>query len=84
MKESTAQMLIETGVIEGVTAFCSPEGGGAWELWLSGERVPGHVGDRLETARGEVRGFASADTLIAYVRRLGWSGKITVDTFRGI
>jgi len=81
MKEATARMLIDSGVVEDVTAYCAIAGAGAWELWLSGQRVPVHVGERLETARGEIRFFACVDTLVAYVRRLGWTKKITVDTF---
>lgn len=81
MKQIDAENFIACGVIESVTAF-KPRKSDGWELWLTGERLPASIAQRLETARGEIRQFRSLDTLADYVRMLGWSGTVTFDEAR--
>lgn len=77
MKEPICKALIASGVVESVVI--REVVGDGWEIWCHGEAMPAYVRQRLETARGGVRVFASADAAFRVVRRLGWAGAVVLE-----
>lgn len=77
--------LIIAGHVSGIVLYDGGDGDG-YEVWPEAPVSPSALwseatrsGERLRTARGSVRRWRSADRAIDYIRRLGYSGRITVE-----
>ena len=75
MDKKTFETLAAVGKLDEVVLY---QVGGGFELWSHSEGYKG--AEDFKTALGERRVWASADTALGFIRGMGYTGKVTVDT----
>lgn len=80
MKQKELEMLIQTGFVQELTTQRLYVGNKKfWGLYVESERMLPHGWYTfLETARGDMRLFASLDSIYNMLKGMNWEGKLQV------
>lgn len=78
MKKIEFETFAAAGALESIVIF-EPVPGAGYELWAY-PRSAYRESNIFKTAKGETRVWSSLDVLVKFIRLMGYSGQIKLDT----
>jgi hypothetical protein len=82
MTKNDLEITVAAGSVDQLWLYWDSATSAGWELWADSKGLSrSKGGDRLITARGEVRTFKTLDAGVSFIRETGYKGPLHIDGY---